>query len=57
MNENTGRTFELVNTVFAIAYNAEMIFKMIALENQYYADYWNIFDMAIVLAADFGMLQ
>jgi hypothetical protein len=57
LNQNVQRLFEVVNTVFCFAYNLEMIFRMIALESQYYSDNWNIFDMFIVIAADFGMIQ
>ena len=47
---------ELLNTLFAVIFNAEMILKLIGLGSQYFYSAWNLFDMVVVFGTDLGIL-
>jgi len=42
--------------VFSFVFNLEMILKLIGLGKVYFFSTWNIFDMVIVIATDFGLI-
>ena len=44
------------NAFFSIAFNIEMILKLIALQKEYFFNNWNLLDMFIVMSADIGFL-
>jgi hypothetical protein len=49
-------TLKLANTIFAIIFNIEMIFKLISDGTKYFSVGWNLFDMFIVITADISMI-
>jgi hypothetical protein len=48
---------ETINLVFNFIYTIEFIIKVTGFGLDYFADGWNNFDLVIVLAAWFGMLD
>jgi hypothetical protein len=56
MNIYMARLFKVLNLIFAIIFNFEMISKLIALEYQYFWFGWNLFDMFIVVSANIGLI-
>ena len=44
------------NNFFSIAFNIEMVLKLIAFRKEYFYNNWNLLDMFIVLSADIGFL-
>jgi voltage-dependent calcium channel L type alpha-1D len=56
MPDNLEDFSEIVNYVFALVFNIEMILKLIGLGKIYFYSSWNKFDMIIVFATDFGLL-
>ena len=47
---------EILNYIFAIIFNVEMILKIIADDYRYFLNNWNLFDMFIVISADIGII-
>ena len=46
----------MLNLIFSIVFNIEMILKLLALEHQYFWFTQNLFDMFIVVSADIGII-
>jgi hypothetical protein len=57
MTEEYEFVIEIINYVFAIIFNIEMVIKMIALSYKYFTkSSWNRFDFAIVVGTDVGFI-
>jgi voltage-gated sodium channel type II alpha len=56
LNHVFRKIFKVLNMIFSIIFNTEMILKLLALENQYFWFGWNLFDMFIVISADIGII-
>ena len=57
MTEEYESVIEIINYVFAVIFNIEMIIKMIGLSYKYFTESaWNRFDFAIVAGTDIGFI-
>ena len=56
MNMYYREVLEILNYIFAIIFNVEMILKIIADDYRYFLNNWNLFDMFIVISADIGII-
>ena len=48
---------EILNYIFAVVFNFEMILKLLAQGKNYFRQGWNIFDCFIVFGTNFGILM
>ena len=56
LNENIRSLFKVLNFIFSVIFNTEMILKLVALEHQYFWFTQNLFDMFIVISSDIGII-
>ena len=56
MDPSLKDNLKIMNMFFNIVFNIEMILKLISLKGEYFYSNWNLFDMFIVISADFGIL-
>lgn len=45
-----------MNYFFAFVFNVEAVMKLIALGKKYFKDYWNLFDLFVVLGTNIGIV-
>ena len=56
MSEELEEFSEISNLVFATVFNVEAVLKLVGLGKEYFEVPWNVFDMVIVVATNFGIL-
>jgi hypothetical protein len=56
MDPELAKILKNANNFFSIAFNIEMVLKLIAFRKEYFYNNWNLLDMFIVLSADIGFL-
>ena len=56
MDPGFAKILKNANNFFSIAFNIEMVLKLIAIRKEYFYNNWNLLDMFIVLSADIGFL-
>jgi hypothetical protein len=56
MDPELAKVLKNANNFFSIAFNIEMVLKLIAFRKEYFYNNWNLLDMFIVLSADIGFL-
>lgn len=55
-SEEKIKVFGYINLAFATIFTVEVILKLIAIQQTYFDDHWNIFDFTIVCSTNIGLL-
>lgn len=50
-------SLDQLNIIFAIIFNLECVLKIIGLGSRYFYKVWNLFDLAIILLIDLGLIM
>jgi voltage-dependent calcium channel L type alpha-1D len=56
MKPNLAIWCEILNNIFSLIFNIEMVLKLIGLGYFYFWQYWNLFDFFVVVTTDLGVL-